>query len=249
MIPDTPSTDLDLNNIPQYESRGWLSGCSPKSPARTQPFDLENPPAAPTNKSFIFDHYAAMDPCQHPSLLHQHGQFVAHHYGPAPRVPLVPRFSYSTTLLHYDIRPATPFNWVEDITDLEWEKKTDDRLLWRGANTGIWHGAGMRWRASHRIRMVQHAKRRQGSVDVLVDAGPNAPAKRREVGLKRINPVMLDIEFAGKPLSCEEEICDELLAMFDWEENMDWHTAGDYKYVMDVGVLVSSLGSICSRKC
>lgn len=179
-----------------------------------------------------------MDPCQHPSLLHQHGQFIAHFYGPPPTLPLIPRFSYSTTRLHYDIRPATPFNWVEDITNSEWERKSDTWLLWRGANTGIYHSKEFMWKSNHRIQMVQHANEERGSRDVLVDSGKKGKVEVRNVTAKRLSNVMMDIEFAGKPLSCEEEVCEELLTMFDWEDRMDWHTAGDYKHVMDVRTLL-----------
>jgi hypothetical protein len=228
--------DLDLDHMPPIESVGWLSGCAKDSPARTQPYDLEHPPAPPTKKTFIHDHLAAMSPCAHPSLLHHHGQFLAHEYGPGPWSPPAPQFSYSVTSLHADIRPATPFNWVEDVPgDAPWDAKTDNRLLWRGSNTGIWQGAGMRyWRGTHRNRMVALADRTRGAADVLVADAADAPVQTKTLPLRRLNRALLDLEFSGSPLNCDDTTCPELQRMFEWDESMDYRTAGDYKYVMDV---------------
>jgi hypothetical protein len=228
--------DLDLDHMPPIESVGWLSGCAKDSPARTQPYDLEHPPAPPTKKTFIHDHLAAMSPCAHPSLLHHHGQFLAHEYGPGPWSPPAPQFSYSVTSLHADIRPATPFNWVEDVPgDVPWDAKTDNRLLWRGSNTGIWQGAGMRyWRGTHRNRMVALADRTRGAADVLVADAADEPVQTKTLPLRRLNRALLDLEFSGSPLNCDDTTCPELQRMFEWDESMDYRTAGDYKYVMDV---------------
>ena len=38
--------------------------------------------------------------------------------------------------------------------DLRWEDRNDDRLLWRGSPTGMWHEEGYTWRNSHRVRLV-----------------------------------------------------------------------------------------------
>lgn len=37
-------------------------------------------------------------------------------------------------------------NWTEDVgVDPPWEEKKDDRLLWRGKNTGIFYKKGVPW--------------------------------------------------------------------------------------------------------
>lgn len=46
--------------------------------------------------------------------------------------------------MHDDIMTAFPLNWVEDVlpreNDPPLSEKTDERLHWRGSNTGMWHG-------------------------------------------------------------------------------------------------------------
>lgn len=180
-----------------------------------------------------------MDPCRHPTLLHHHGQFFAHEHGEAPVVPSPPGFGYSTTTLHSEFRVANPLNWVEDIReDSTWGMKRDDRLLWRGSNTGIWHGKSQPlWRQSHRERMVKMADETKGTVEVLVaDGGLDEGFKAKKFSQKRVNGAMLDMAFAREPLLCEEDVCEEMRQMFDYAEPMDFKAAGEYKYVMDVRI-------------
>ena len=170
-----------------------------------------------------------MDPCLHPRHLHIHGEYVAHFNGPPPAVPFVPIFALSTSPLHYDIRPATPLNWVADVAgDPEWDSKADGRLLWRGRNTGIWHGGEMRWRQQQRIRMVAMADGKDGAVDVLLAGRPDQRVASREMLVRRLNSELLDMAFVSGPIACEEKFCEELERMFDFVPPMDWKAAGDY---------------------
>ncbi|KAG2068523.1 hypothetical protein BDR04DRAFT_1208651 [Suillus decipiens] len=69
----------------------------------------------------------------------------------------MPHFSFCSTLLHHDIRAAVSYGWVEDLPNSDnppWEERVDERLLWRGTNTGIFHGANTRWRQGHRDHML-----------------------------------------------------------------------------------------------
>lgn len=103
------------------------------------PIDWDRRPGH-TKKTFIHNHHEAMDSCHHPSLL-QYGQLLAHRVGPFPHRKRDLRFSYSSTLVHHDITPTVPINWVQDIMprpdDPEWENKIDDRLQWRGEIQGF----------------------------------------------------------------------------------------------------------------
>jgi hypothetical protein len=228
--------DLDLKNL-KTENARRMSACTKSSPARTQPYNLELYPPPPSNKTFIHDHFAAMDPCQHPTLLHQHGQFLSHETGEGPPVPQSPVFSYSSSPMHGDMHIATPFNWVEDLPgDPVWAERRDDRLLWRGTNTGIWHAPSMRfWRQSHRERLFGLGDRLRGNMDVLVGGYRDEGFEVRSDSLKRLNGALLDLEFAGDgPQGCEESACEEMRDLFEYVPNMDWRGAGDYKYVMDV---------------
>ncbi|KAF5381689.1 hypothetical protein D9615_005598 [Tricholomella constricta] len=234
-------TFLDMSKPPPANLNGWIAACDPASPARRTPIDWESRAAPPPTKTFIYNHRAAMDPCLHPSLLLQHGQFLSHRKGPVPHRRLIPQFSYSPTLLHHDIVTALPINWIADIVprtnDPEWEQKIDDRLQWRGSNTGIWHARKTRWRDAQRARLVLWATQGlDGNLTVL----PLAKDERMRVGeavnvrKARYAPATLDIAFARRPGSCASETCEELQKVFEFRQAQDIKTAGKYKYILDV---------------
>ncbi|KII83965.1 glycosyltransferase family 90 protein [Plicaturopsis crispa FD-325 SS-3] len=232
-------TYIDINSPPPAKE-GWLAACPPHSPARRTPFDLNKPPPPQTSKTFIHDHRAAMDPCQHPAHLHQHGQFLSHNYGPNPNRVMIPYFSYCVTTLHHDISPATPIAWVDDVTpradDPPWEDKVDERLLWRGSNTGIWHAPHTRWAAQQRIRLVADANELRGNASVLRSpASPLEPVgPPQQVRRARLNPAAMDVAFAGdRPFNCEPDTCNALRGTFEWRAWQGQKHAGRYKYVMD----------------
>ncbi|KAG1724298.1 glycosyl transferase family 90-domain-containing protein [Suillus paluster] len=227
-----------LNEDPAPFTSGWIHACPLDSVARNP---LRSPSTTQKPKTFIYDHLQAMDPCAHPSHLSQHGQFLAHGTGPSANPFPVPQFSYCSSPLHADIRVPVPLSWVDDVEgerDEEgaWEKKEDERLLWRGLNTGIHHASDRPWRDSQRDRLVEIAQRTDGSVEVLVmdDHGDGEGMKVEEMKKARMNPAMLDIAFAGSPSQCEPETCRELEEGFEWRRRMSVRDAGRYKYVLDV---------------
>ena len=57
----------------------------------------------------------------------------------------------------------------------------------------------------------------------------------KEMRNPRLNPAMLDIFFAGKPLVCEAT-CRLLETIFTWKKTQGLAEAGNYKYILDVGV-------------
>lgn len=241
LVQSNPRSVLDINAPPEVKLQGWPSACAPSSSAQKIPFDPKAEAPPQHTKTFIHKHRAAMDPCLHPSLLLQHGQFLAHHFGPVPHRKMVPQFSYSSTMMHHDITTAMPINWVDDITprtdDPEWEHKVDERLQWRGSNTGIWHAPHMRWRDAQRVRLMEWATKGYGTnvtvlpatQDALERVGPGAQVRKARYG-----PAMLDIAFAGQPLSCEAETCDKLKQLFEYRPPQDMKAAGNYKYILDV---------------
>ncbi|KAF8880624.1 glycosyltransferase family 90 protein [Infundibulicybe gibba] len=214
-------SDIDVNSPPEVKLHGWLSACDPLSRAWRDPIDWSSTPPPPKKKTFIYNHREAMDPCQHPSHLLLHGQFVSHHTGPVPHRKMFPQFSYCPTLLHHDIMAAMPINWVEDIyprsDDPPWEEKSDERLQWRGSNTGIWHDEIENMTV---LKPTRHPKEKIGE-GVQVKKG-------------KYSPGMLDIAFAGKPLSCATETCEQLAKMFEYRRAHDNKAAGNYKYILDV---------------
>jgi hypothetical protein len=165
---------------------------------------------------------------------------------------MIPQFSYSPSPLHHDIVVANPSAWVDEVEgDLEWEEKTDERLLWRGKNTGIWHAKGTRWRESQRGRLVAWAGEMEGNVTVLKVRKKQERGRVGEgIEMKRarINPSLLDVAFVGPdPYSCPEEMCVELKEIFEWRKRMDLKGAGKYKYVLDVSSSLVSYGLCLSR--
>ncbi|KAG2068520.1 hypothetical protein BDR04DRAFT_1208647, partial [Suillus decipiens] len=226
------------NELPPINRSGWRSACHPSSLVWQNPIDLDELPEPLSHKTFISDHRLSMDPCLNPSLLRNHGQFLSQHTGPDPQSTLIPQFSLCSTLVHHDIRPAVPYGWVEDLANSDnppWEERVDERLLWRGTNTGIHHGTDTRWRRAHRDHLVQLVNDMEGIVDVLRsplnDSEPvGEPVPWRKAHL---NPALMDIQFTGKAVACSE-ICDQLDTLYDWRKMQTLQEAGRYKYVFDV---------------
>lgn len=232
---------ININNPPEYKLHGWISACDPLSPAWRDPIKWDAAPPPRTKKTFIYNHREAMDPCQHPDLLVNHGQFLSHHIGPVPHRVLIPQFSYCPTLLHHDIMAAMPINWVEDILprsfDPEWDEKYDDRLQWRGTNTGIWHDEDTLWPLSQRSRLVEWATNAyHENVTVLPAPKDNKRAVGGGVTVRKAkySSSMLDVAFANAPLSCAPKTCELLKGVFEFRKPHDWKTAGKYKYIIDV---------------
>ncbi|TFK34650.1 glycosyl transferase family 90-domain-containing protein [Crucibulum laeve] len=234
-------TYIDINDPPEVKLNGWISACPPLSPAWRDPIDYNGPPPPRPYKSFIHDHRLSMDPCLHPSHLIQHGQFLSHKTGPVPHRRLIPQFSFCPTMLHHDIMPAMPINWVEDIyprtNDPEWQQKFDSRLQWRGRNTGMWHTEDSRWRDMQRSRLVDWASNfTSENVTVL----PPTKGDKERVGngdnvrKALYAPAVADIAFADAPVSCPPEMCDKLKKIYEYREQHDIKRAGNYKYVIDV---------------
>ncbi|KAJ7769164.1 glycosyl transferase family 90-domain-containing protein [Mycena maculata] len=245
---------------PPPQKHGWLAACSPFAPAQLDPlpppFDDTYPnvgrPSVPGDKeglpppkTFIHSHRPAMDPCLHPAHLSSHGAYLPHGVGPSPHRTLIPQFSYSTTPLHSDIRPALPLNWVSDDFPHEglpppqgytWAERTDERLQWRGSNTGIWHARDGRWREAHRIRLAALGAGIGGvNVSVLMPTRRALPVGApRAVPRARYVNALLDVAFAGAPMNCEPAQCEMLKGLFEWRAPHDLQKAGKYKYVLDV---------------
>lgn len=77
---------------------GWSAACSSASPLRSG--KSRNAPSPP-GKSFIVDHVASMDICNHPEVLNLHGSLGG--IDPWPQGELMPIFSLSKTNFHSDI--------------------------------------------------------------------------------------------------------------------------------------------------
>ena len=141
--------------------------------------------------------------------------------------------------------------------DVEWEKKTDERLLWRGRNTGMNHDKGTRWIYSQRIRLVRITNELNGTERILMpprdsDFAGMGDETTRSVGegvdVKKslLNPATMDISFTDKPLGCwPESYCDYMRTLFEFKPDYNAHgkDAGNHKYLVDVGSRFSSISS------
>jgi len=254
---------IDISNPPNRTIGGWISACAPDSPARTQPITWGSlPPHPAASKTFIVDHRASMDPCLHPSHFLSHGQFISHRQGPNPHLILIPQFSNCRTMIHDDISPATPLNWIEDISphqnNPEWDERLDSRLQWRGSNTGMWYADDTRWDLSQRSRLVNWAgdgrlysgkDAFKENITVLLPVDDGRPVgKAVEVVKSAWAPAMVDVAFAGRPLGCPPNVCEILERTFEFRKYQDPATAGRYKYYIDVS-LYFILTSPEAQKC
>jgi hypothetical protein len=87
-----------------------------------------------------------MDPCLHPTLTHTVGFLSGHGKGPGPSEEVYPVMSMCKTSLHSDVLGVSHEGWTEDVgDDPVWEKKTDEKMLWRGRTTGIYYQDGVPW--------------------------------------------------------------------------------------------------------
>jgi hypothetical protein len=161
---------------------------------------------------------------------------------------MVPEFSYCSTTLHHNIRIPVPYGWVEDVKprdqDPSFEKKSDERLLWRGSNTGMFHASQTRWQNSHRDFLVRYVNELDGTANVLMptvgeDQKVDAPRKLKK---SAINLALFDIAFSNKPIACSEHVCPILEELYPWRPFMGQQEAGEYRYVLDVSLPLLYLG-------
>ncbi|EKM77598.1 hypothetical protein AGABI1DRAFT_77101 [Agaricus bisporus var. burnettii JB137-S8] len=233
-------TYLERETLPKVTSSGWITACPPRSLARRIPINLDIPFAPSSKKTFIYNHRQTMDPCIHPSHFYRHGQFLSHNNGPRPQSTMIPEFSYCATTLHHNIRIPVPYGWVEDVTprdqDPDFDDKVDDRLLWRGSNTGIFHASSTRWKDSHRDFLVRTTNDFDGSLDMLMPTNKDDRSVGNPRKLKKsvINPTFFDIAFSKEPISCSKDVCPVLEEIYPWRPYMKQAEAGTYRYVLDV---------------
>ncbi|KAL7415711.1 glycosyl transferase family 90-domain-containing protein [Mrakia frigida] len=111
-----------------------------------------------TSKSFIFDRVRAEDVCLNPAILSLQGIYLEPHTRdshPRPHSMLLPMLSFAKTTANGDILAAPLDQFAHGRgKDPVWAKKSDERMVWRGATTGIYHNSLHPWRSSHRSRLA-----------------------------------------------------------------------------------------------
>ncbi|KAG8896903.1 Glycosyltransferase Family 90 domain containing protein, partial [Tulasnella sp. 417] len=108
---------MDRDSAAEFQSdrRGWSYACPPTSPLRKHSFNatFESSHLWEEPKTFIHDHKASMDPCQHVSHVYLNGFFSGFEEGPVPRKNMVPTFSICSTRAHSDILAVATDMWTE----------------------------------------------------------------------------------------------------------------------------------------
>ncbi|WWD20528.1 hypothetical protein CI109_105004 [Kwoniella shandongensis] len=203
--------------------QGWSAACSPNSPIRTFDSNISPPSILPNtsiaHKSFISSHSTTMDLCTNPSLIPIHGALA----GKSPKVrPLTPIFSLSKTSLHSDVLGVPVEQWVntDDLPDVPWEEKTEDKLMWRGSNTGAYHSAYTPWRASHRTRLVKMAN----MISSSTNTSTNNHWEQEQGGSTRdrsSNPSSETVEILPNPKDMKSQKLKEGSKRYGWSEVND----------------------------
>ncbi|KIJ36259.1 glycosyltransferase family 90 protein [Sphaerobolus stellatus SS14] len=225
---------VDVEKVASSDTTvGWAVASPPSSPIYTfkypppgalndsnysSLYNPHSPLANPSGKdqtssvqrTFIYNHRLAMLPCNHRTHLIYNGFFSQYHYphqfGPSPAHHLSPTFAICVSPLNSDLLAVAPEHFTPVIkNDVVWGDKWDERLLWRGSNTGYLFEDGLEWNSSQRVRLVELGTRRGGEVRVLLPKGENKPVGHGET-VKRamINAAYLDVAFVGKPIQCKE---------------------------------------------
>ena len=142
-----------------------------------------------------------MSVCDHPEILPFHGALT----GKNPDLgPVSPVFVLSKTMLHADILGIPTDQFVERDTRL-WIERTENRLLWRGRNTGAHFDALTNWRSSQRVRIVQFAEN-QGNENMSLLPAPGEKISQSlgqaVVMLNRqvASDSLLDVAFTNAPI-------------------------------------------------
>lgn len=240
---DITGVDYNQSELPHLPYDGWRDGCPRNSSLVRSTVQWDERPDmearhAARPKTFIHDHLLSMNPCDHPDLVHINGFLAQHDKGPGVRRFLVPSFSMCTTPLHSDIRTIPIEQFTDDVEpDPVWADKPDDRVLWRGSNTGIWFSDKTAWNISQRSRLVKLANQKQGVRSVLRPLEPEravgGPVEERAA---QLNARLMDVAFAGDPIQCDEPICTQMKEIFEYRGRMNLAQSNQYKYILDVSL-------------
>lgn len=232
---------LDPLGETDTDGHGWAAACPYGSVFRK----LGEQPT-PAAKSFIKSHVQSMDLCAHPSVPALHGLTLG--MTPVPQTTLLPMFSLSKTNLHADILGIPVEQWAEFPSEAatNWADKSDDRLLWRGRNTGGIFSKDVDWRSSHRARLAATSgDDARGWTAVLPAPGSLATddASGRSLGnatlersLGDLNREMLDVGLAYKPIQCsvEDGTCDEIANELTFRPVKRFEEELESRFILDV---------------
>lgn len=230
---------MDSDDKVDLTLRGWAEACPRSAPlwGFDAGAELPDPSNEPGDKTFIADHKASMDPCTHPELVRLHGFFS----GKVPVAEeLSAKFAISKTWLHSDVLGIPPEMVAHNVSLVPWSRKVQHRLLWRGANTGMFHSSGAAWRDSHRVRLMELGDEAEGTATVLA---PPRLMRGRSVGeaamdqdVGAANSAHFDMAFVDAPIQCSDEdgTCAAIAEEYPYRSRVSREDADRHKYVVDV---------------
>ncbi|KAK8865940.1 hypothetical protein IAR55_001089 [Kwoniella newhampshirensis] len=224
---------------PDMAHLGWASACAPHKPLR-ETYDPDTLPVLDdlwaADKSFIWDHKAAMDPCIHPTLTHLVGFLSGHGKGPGPSTEIYPVLAMCKTTLHADVLAVSMEAWTEDVgNDPAWEDKIDDRMLWRGKTTGIYFKDGVPWNISQRINLVSRAAQTTGHIPMLDITSPSDPVgMAKDTPLAQLNADLMDVAFVDQAIQCDKKVCAIVEQNYKFGGRKNWKEGNNYKYLLDI---------------
>ncbi|ORY32933.1 hypothetical protein BCR39DRAFT_522439 [Naematelia encephala] len=219
-------------------TQDWVKACSPNSPMGKGVVEEL------ATDTFISSHLAAMDICEHPSYLENHGMLLevkTEKTQPKPHSKLYPILVPSKTVLNGDI-PVTPIgkDGRKDSVgnDLPWSKKSG-KLYWRGLATGLQHNhnSGSKWRQSHRERLhfLANSRSTTDMQEVLQPVGSSGEAELSRLPLKELGEYYMDVKLSGGHWQCDggDGSCNEMNEEIDFAPKDDPEKGNDFKYVFD----------------
>lgn len=186
---------------------GWEAFCKPESNMRYAVAGLAPRQHIP-HPSFISKQYDSSDFCRHPENVPLHS--LTGNYGIGPRaVNLWPLFSHSKLSLYADIlvTPMEQYGMAVGA-DPEWDKKTQNKIMWRGSSTGSRYDRGIVWRSAQRVRLALLTNSKADSIQKTIyttSPADNSTLISYEAPLSELNPRFFDIQFTGSPIQCNEQ--------------------------------------------
>ncbi|RSH90840.1 Glycosyltransferase 90 protein [Saitozyma podzolica] len=183
------------------------------------------------------DHYRSMDICEHPEMVPLHGTLAGVNLQGGP---LTPMFVLAKTRLHGDILGVPVEQVVDGMRHIPWEHKVQEKLIWRGRNTGSTYSKNTPWRATQRPRLVEVANAEHGELELLGPpagmGGKTVAEDRTRIPRAMANRYYFDIAFVDEPIQCDvpDGTCQEIAEGYHFAEGISHDAALYYKYIIDV---------------
>jgi hypothetical protein len=200
----TISDEVDSDDN-ERARRSWSTMCPPdsrikaESDATRDRLDRFNNTS--TLHTFIADHYRSMDICEHPEMVPLHGTLAGVNLQGGP---LTPMFVLAKTRLHGDILGVPVEQVVDGMRHIPWEHKVQEKLIWRGRNTGSTYSKNTPWRATQRPRLVEVANAEHGELELLGPpagmGGKTVAEDRTRIPRAMANRYYFDIAFVDEPI-------------------------------------------------